>query len=226
MKMFFQCFFKKIAQAWFFKIFAYSVRTWLGLNLWVFSVLAIALERFPKYVVVPVVVSLAVSLGLLAHFNPSPFYQLIMLQFTASVLVLVLYFFIWFRRIRGFRLLTLIPSTPLTMLVVATIAGTNFIARVGWRWTLRNLLTPTFEIHLKKLSKPSVDELVDSVRKLSTNYKGAIFYTYSPLVVKGLLRKASLNPASQVSLLTQINPTKARKYREKPKPFKFYVLQW
>lgn len=198
-------------------------RLWLGFNMFFTSPLLALGERYFR--VAAIVAITAIVSVLLFHPQAPPWTKILVGQYGAAVVYLKL-----LHRFSTTKMFYIIPSSLPTALFVCAVLGGNIATQLqeqlsGGKVTMKDLRAPVFEIHLKKRATPAREEMEKAVRELGERYQGVLFYTYSPLAVSGLLRKSGIKPALHLNSPTKINPKHARKYRQRNKPFRFYLVK-
>ncbi len=199
------------------------IRFWLGLNTLLISTLGAFGERFSR------IVSIAGFVGLIvATIHTDHLWTRVLLQqFFLAVLVIVGYLIRMGIKTKYLRIL---PSSLPTALLVSFVLGSNIGSQLREhlstrKITVRDLIAPVYEVHLKLGATPTREGLEEVTRRLSKRYRGALFYTYSPMAVAGLLRKAGMEPTISLNSPTKIDPRRAQKYQHRNKPSKFYLFK-
>ena len=137
-------------------------------------------------------------------------------------------YWIWLGCSLTTKMFRITPSSLPAALLVSSVLGSNIGTKLwdqlsNGKLSVKDLFAPVFEIHLKAGVTPESSDLEEASKKLIERYQGVLFYTYSPMAVFGLIRKSNVKLDINISSTTRINPSQARKYQERNKPFRFYL---
>ena len=122
------------------------------------------------------------------------------------------------------KILTIIPSSPLTMFWVSQIAGAKDLTKQEIRAITKNRCV--YEVHLKKeCSKQgsiTPEDILKATEQLYTAFDNAVFYTVSPINLPDKLKDIPhLTPAWYK---TKIPEKAALRLRDRAMPYYFYCV--
>ncbi|MEG6617484.1 hypothetical protein V6C27_13810 [Peptococcaceae bacterium 1198_IL3148] len=180
---------------------------------------AMAVERFGKYAVI-VLLTILIVLSTLISSLPFTitFWESLLILMPLIAILLLDYIFIT----KKYGKVLIIPSNKLILMLVSKMGGVADFKKIQEIDSKSKFM----EIHLlKRAEVNNRHDLVNIVNKMQSDFKGVVFYTYTPIKLDVLFERYKIKYEFMHKLDTKIPLERAMKYQGKKKAINCYIFK-